>query len=50
VGILMLLEAILGPIWAWIFINEIPPFIVIVGGAIIMFSILFQSFFAKKTA
>ena len=49
VGILMLVEAILGPIWAWIFINETPPLIVIIGGAIIMFSILFQSFFAKKT-
>jgi drug/metabolite transporter (DMT)-like permease len=49
VGILMLVEAILGPIWAWIFINETPPLIVIIGGAVIMFSILFQSFFAKKT-
>ena len=49
VGILMLVEAILGPIWAWIFINETPQLIVIIGGAIIMFSILFQSFFAKKT-
>jgi len=49
VGILMLIEAILGPTWAWIFIGETPPLIVIVGGAIIMFSILFQSFFAKKS-
>ena len=31
VGILMLVEAILGPIWAWIFINETPPLIVIIG-------------------
>ena len=50
VGILMLVEAILGPIWAWIFIGESPPLIVIIGGAIIMFSILFQSVFAKKVA
>jgi len=31
VGIIMLTEAILGPIWAWLFINEQPPFIVIIG-------------------
>ena len=48
VGILMLVEAILGPVWAWIFIKETPPVILIVGGAIIMFSILYQSFFTKK--
>ena len=34
VGIIMLPEAVLGPLWAWIFINEQPPFIVIIGGAI----------------
>jgi len=49
VGILTLIEAILGPIWAWLFINEIPAISVIIGGAIIIFSILFQSFFSKKT-
>jgi drug/metabolite transporter (DMT)-like permease len=49
VGIFSLTEAILGPIWAWIFINEVPPLIVIIGGAIIMFSVLFQSFFARKS-
>ena len=50
VGILMLVEAILGPVWAWIFINESPPLIVIIGGGIIMFSILFQFIFTRKTA
>ena len=49
VGIFSLTEAILGPIWAWIFINEVPPLIVIIGGAIIMFSVLFQSFFTRKS-
>ena len=49
VGILMLVEAILGPVWAWLFIKETPPSIVIIGGAIIMFSILFQTFFARKS-
>ncbi|MDC0216340.1 DMT family transporter [Candidatus Pelagibacter sp.] len=48
VGILMLTESVFGPLWAWLFINEIPPFSVIIGGSIIIFSILFQSIFTKK--
>ena len=48
VGILMLIEAVLGPIWAWIFINEIPPSTVIIGGTIIIFAILFEFFLSKK--
>ena len=50
VGILMLTEAVFGPLWALLFINEIPPFSVVVGGGIIVFSILFQFFFGKKTS
>ena len=48
VGVLMLTEAVLGPIWAWIFINEIPPTSVIIGGGIIIFAILFEFLFRKK--
>ena len=48
VGVLMLTEAVLGPIWAWIFINEIPPTSVILGGGIIIFAILFEFLFSKK--
>jgi DME family drug/metabolite transporter len=44
VGVLMLTEAVFGPIWAWVFINEIPPLSVIVGGGIIIFAILFEFF------
>ena len=44
VGILMLTEAVFGPVWAWLFINEIPPISVIIGGGVILFSILLQSF------
>ena len=35
VGIIMMSEAIFGPIWAWIFINEQPPFIVLIGGCLL---------------
>ena len=49
VGILMLTEAVFGPIWAWLFIHEIPPTSVIIGGGIIIFAIIFEFFFSKKT-
>ena len=42
VGVIMLTEAVLGPIWAWLFINEQPPFIVIIGGSIVIFAVLLQ--------
>ena len=48
VGVLMLTESVFGPLWAWLFINETPPTLVILGGAIIIISILFQSFLSKK--
>ncbi len=48
VGILMLTEAVFGPVWAWFFINEIPPISVIVGGCIIITAILFEFFFSTK--
>ena len=48
VGVLMLTESVFGPLWAWLFIKEVPPTAVLLGGAIIIFSILFQSFFSKK--
>jgi len=49
VGVLMLTESVFGPLWAWLFINEIPPISVLIGGGIIIFSILLQSFYGKKT-
>ena len=49
VGVLMLTESVFGPLWAWLFINEVPPISVLVGGSIIIFSILLQSFFSRKT-
>ena len=48
VGVLMLTESVFGPLWAWLYINETPPTLVILGGAIIIISILVQSFLSKK--
>ena len=42
VGILMLTEAVLGPLWAWLFINENPPFIVLIGGSVVIIAVLLQ--------
>ena len=42
VGIIMLTEAVIGPIWAWLFVNEQPPFIVLIGGSIVIFAVLLQ--------
>ena len=42
VGIIMLTEAVLGPLWAWLFANEKPPLIVLIGGSIIIISVLLQ--------
>ena len=53
VGIIMMSEAIFGPLWAWLFINEQPPYIVFIGGLIVLCAVLLQfisKFFAKKEA
>ena len=42
VGIIMLAEAVLGPLWAWLFINENPPFIVLIGGSVVIIAVLLQ--------
>ena len=47
VGIIMLTEAILGPLWAWLFINETPPLVVLVGGSVVLFAVVLQ-FFNRK--
>jgi drug/metabolite transporter (DMT)-like permease len=44
VGILMLSETIFGPIWVWLFLNEIPPTSVFIGGTIIILAVILKSF------
>ena len=48
VGIIMITEAVLGPLWAWMFVNENPPLSVLIGGSIIIFAVLLQFMFLKK--
>ena len=47
VGIIMLTEAVLGPLWAWMFANENPPLVVLLGGTIVITAVSLQ-FFVKK--
>jgi len=44
IGIFTFTEALAGPIWAWMFINEIPPLGVFIGGGIIFLAILLKTF------
>ena len=48
VGIIMMVEAVLGPLWAWIVINEQPPLIVFLGGSIVLFAVFLQFITTKK--
>ena len=44
IGLLMLTETIFAPLWVWVFLNEIPPYSVFIGGLIITFAIIVKSF------
>ncbi len=44
IGLLMLTETIFAPLWVWLFINEIPPASVFIGGFVIILAILLKSF------
>ena len=48
VGIIMLSESVLGPVWAFMFVGERPSIFALIGGAIILFAVLLQ-FYALFT-
>ena len=49
VGLLMLMETLCAPIWVWLFLSEIPPISVFIGGAIIVSAIILKSFDKKHS-
>jgi len=49
VGLLMLMETLCAPLWVWLFLNEIPPISVFIGGAIIISAIILKSFDKKHS-
>ena len=42
VGIIMLTEAVLGPFWAWMFVNENLSLPVLIGGSTVIFAVILQ--------
>ena len=48
VGIIMLTEAVLGPFWAWLFIDEKSSVMVLLGGSIVIFAVLLQFYTSLK--
>jgi len=48
IGLLMLTETLFAPIWVWLFLSEIPPYSVLIGGAIIILAIILKSLDKKK--
>ena len=49
VGLLMLMETLCGPLWVWLFLNEIPPVSVLIGGLVIISAIILKSFDKKHS-
>ena len=43
IGLLMLTETLFAPIWVWLFLNEIPPVSVLIGGTVIITAIILKS-------
>ena len=48
IGLLMLTETIFAPLWVWLFLNEIPPLSVFIGGTVIIFAIIIKSLDKNK--
>jgi len=48
IGLLMLMETIFAPIWVWLFLSEIPPTSVLIGGLIIISAVVMKSLDFKK--
>jgi len=43
VSLILLLETILGPLWVWMVIQEEPPLATLIGGALIMLTLVFHA-------
>ena len=50
IGIIMLSESVLGPIWAFLFVNERPSMFTLIGGGIILFAVLLQFYSLLSTS
>ncbi|MBX2869146.1 MAG: DMT family transporter [Acidiferrobacterales bacterium] len=48
VGLMMLLETILGPIWVWLVLSENPGWYSIIGGAIVLMTLIINTWLALR--
>ena len=48
VGLMMLLESILGPLWVWMVLNEYPGDLVLVGGGIVLITLFTHGYLALR--
>jgi drug/metabolite transporter (DMT)-like permease len=44
----MLLEFALGPIWVWVFINEVPTDLTVLGGLVVILSVAIRALFELR--
>ena len=49
VGLLMLLESILGPLWVWLFLDEEPGHLTLIGGAIVISTLAINTVWKMKS-
>ncbi len=48
VSLLMIIETIMAPVWVWLFLNEVPTSNTLVGGAVILVTLLINSLYVLK--
>lgn len=49
VSILALLEVVLSPLWVWLFVSETPSMTTLIGGAIVLWGVIYQALGAKNS-
>jgi len=48
VSLLMIIETIMAPVWVWLFLNEIPTNTTLIGGSIILITLILNSLYVLK--
>ena len=50
VALLALVETVLGPMWVWLFIGEVPTQSAIIGGSIVILSVVLNTWYGVHNA
>jgi drug/metabolite transporter (DMT)-like permease len=48
VTLIALLEPVLGPIWVWLFVDEVPPLTTLIGGAIVIAALVINTVWSAR--